>query len=167
MERYLWSIRVFCIVVAAAALLIVSGCGDSGSADPGAAVLSGAEFSSRMDELCKASSQQVENEYVPLFEDASSGGASQEKLEQTAVAEVIVPTYGALVEEVRSLKGSNQDEQQAKAFADEMQKLLNEAQQKPAKAFESIHFFTPAAEIAKKAGFRGCALALGGQQVFS
>jgi hypothetical protein len=81
--------------------------------------------------------------------------------------EIAAPTYEGMIEEIRSLEGANADEQSSMAFSNEMEKLLAAAKQDPALAFASLHYFTPAAEIAKKAGFRGCALTFGGQQIFS
>jgi hypothetical protein len=176
MQRYLLSIRAFCIGVGAVALIALAGCGGSSQGSSGdqvsveASSLSKAEFIEESDKICKELQRQYRQEFEAKAQDVSeelskAPQGAQEKLateaQATLVDDILAPSYERLVDQIGSLGAPSGDEEQVTAILRSIQLTIDELRAEPTKIADNLTPFEKASRLATAYGLDGCAASLG------
>jgi hypothetical protein len=168
MQRYFLSIKAFLLCTAAAAVLLISGCGsDDSTASSGAAgvtvetgSLSKAEFIAQANEICTEGRSQIEQKFFSELKRDDSGTVDAEGSILASTKTTIVPGYEEWVEEISDLGAPSGEEEAVAKFLNTLQLRLDEINADPTEMTTTATPFEKVTGSAEAAGLSGCAQAL-------
>lgn len=153
---------LFVVAATVAALLLVAGCGSSGSDEVTvqSGSLSKAAFVKKADAICEAARNEFVVKYTGFVEAHKSdlGDEQKEKaLAEELIETLLAPNVEGQVEEISELGAPSAYAPEATSFLIALEKRVDELKENPAGLAATPYPFKKAEDVAAKVGMKGCA----------
>lgn len=165
MRRYRLSTAGFQFIIAAvAALLAVSGCGDSTNSEGGGGTaikvetgsLTKAQFIKRADAICRKGTDEAIRGYKAYLQRTEPSRAKARAEAPEFVNTVLVPAFEKQIDQVSSLGAPSADKKEIAAVLEALKIGLGNAREDPWKYVSSLNPFAKASRLGRAYGFDVC-----------
>lgn len=136
-------VRQAAVIVGALAIaMILAGCGGSSGDDEGtaSAPIGKAEFIRQADALCTKGGEETEAEFVSYAKEkkVAKGKALNQAQSEEVIQDIVVPALRQQVSDLRALGVPTEDQAQVNGFLDEIEVVLDKAEEDPKAAVKVL-----------------------------